>query len=242
VKLGEYELNQIYTGDARELAKGIPDESVDLVLTDPPFGIDFKYSNGYKDDPKQDYWLMLWIILESQRIFKPGGLCFVFQAMPKLNETFHLFPDGKRIFSACKNFTQFRPTAVQYGFDPVIFWQKEGESLIKPVAGKRDWHIGNTALYVTQKSSHSCPRPLNTIEFIVENFCPENGVVCDFFIGSGTTAVAAKETKRSFIGFEIDEETAQKARQRVLETPELLPFMYPDSYQGKLFEGIEGSV
>ena len=35
--IGDYELNQIYTGDCRELAAGIPDESADLVLTDPPF-------------------------------------------------------------------------------------------------------------------------------------------------------------------------------------------------------------
>ena len=46
MKLGPYELDTIVTGDARELAAALPDESVDLVLTDPPFGIGFKY-DGY---------------------------------------------------------------------------------------------------------------------------------------------------------------------------------------------------
>ena len=41
--LGPYDLDSIVTGDARKLAASLPDESVDMMLTDPPFGIGFKY-------------------------------------------------------------------------------------------------------------------------------------------------------------------------------------------------------
>ena len=175
-----------------------------------------------------------WIIAESNRMIKPGGLCFVFQAMPRLRETWALFPDGSRLFAACKNFTQYRPTTVQYGFDPVVFWQKGGAPLVDSMAGKRDYSIGNTALYVTQSKDHSCPRPLNTIVYMVDNFCPADGIVCDFFMGSGTTAKAAKQTGRNYTGFEIDPDTAERARQRVANTQPPLFILQPEQVEMEL--------
>ena len=226
--LGPYELNTIITGDARVLIEDIPDESVDLILTDPPFGINFKYSNGYEDNPEKYENLIKWLVNESNRIIKPGGLCFVFVAQPKLRHIWHFFPEDSRIFAACKNFVQYRPTPIQFAFDPVIFWQKSGDSLVKPIAGRRDWHIGNTSLYVTLNTFHNCPRPLNTIEYMVENFCAPGRLVIDFFMGSGTTAVAAKKLGRNYWGCEIDPVTANLACRRVEMTQPPLFVVQPE--------------
>lgn len=226
--LGPYQLGYnddpecgIYTGDARELARAIPDESVDLVITDPPFGIGFQYANGYDDNPAHYLDLVRWIVAESNRIIKPGCLCFVFQAGLRLEETWPLFPTGKRIFAACKNFVQMLPTPVQFSFDPVIFWQKPGE--YPREAHGRDWHIGNTAPTshrgMNEAGWHSCPRPLDTITYMVDNFCPLGGTVLDFFMGSGTAAVAAKITGRRYLGFEIVSSDAEQARARVRNAP-----------------------
>ena len=225
-KLGPYDLDTIVTGDARELAAALPDESVDLVLTDPPFGIDFKY-DGYRDDSGTYLALASWIAETAQRIVKPGGLCFVFQAQQRLRQTWALFPEDSRLFAAVKNFVQIRQTAVQYAYDPVIFWQKPGK-LLSSYRG-RDWHIANTANTLNRGMDkvdfHECPRPLDTCQYIVGNFAPPGGVVCDFFMGSGTTAVAAKTTGRHWLGFELRAGVAEKARQRVAiaQTPLLLP-------------------
>jgi len=222
--------NQIVTGDARELAKRIPDESVALCLHDPPFGIGFKYENRYQDDPELYLALLKWTIAESTRIAMPGGLCFVFVAQPQLRDVLPLFPEDARIFAACKNFVQMRPTSVQYAYDPVIFWQMPGDSL-KEDKG-RDWHIGNTANTngrgLSDAKGHGCPRPLDTIIYMVENFCPEDGVVVDFFMGSGTTAVAAKVTGRGWTGFELIPDTAEQARQRVSD---VYPLFVPEPEQ-----------
>ena len=217
-------LNQIVAGDARALAERIPDESVDLVLTDPPFGIGHKYANGFQEGRDGEPDLIRWIIKTSNRILKPGGLAFVFQAQPKLRLTWPLFPDDSRIFVAAKNFVQMRG-AIPYAYDPVIFWRKEGEPLR---AGQgRDYHVGNTANTNNRGDAeagwHSCPRPLDTIRYMVENFCPSEGIVVDFFMGSGTTAVAAKQTGRRYIGFELMPETAEQARERVRLTRSPLP-------------------
>ena len=239
MKLGPYDLNTIITGDARELAKAIPDESVDLVLTDPPFGIGFKYSNDYNDDPKQYPDLVRWIIKESSRVIKPGGLCFVFVAQPQLRHVWPLFPDDSRIFAACKNFVQLRPTPVQFSYDPVIFWRKDGERL-KEYRG-RDWHIGNTNP-MSRKDNvkfHSCPRPLDTIIYMVDNFCPRSGIVLDWFMGSGTTAVASKVLHRNWWGSEIDADTAELARERVRNTQPPLFVLEPEQERLPLELGLD---
>jgi len=222
--------NQIVTGDARVLAERIPDESVALCLHDPPFGIGFKYENGYDDDPASYPELLKWTIRESSRIVKPGGLCFVYVAQPQLRDVYPLFPDGSRIFAACKNFVQMRPCPVQYAYDPVVFWDMPGDSL-KEYKG-RDWHVGNTANTngrgLGDAKGHGCPRPLDTIIYMVKNFCPEGGAVADFFLGSGTTAVAAKIAGRKWIGFEIMPDTARQARQRV---EDVYPLFVPEPEQ-----------
>ena len=224
--IGPYPLDSIITGDARELAQAIPDESIDLVLTDPPFGIGFDYGNGYKDDPAVYPDLVRWIVAENSRIIKPGGLCFVFVAQPQLRHVWPLFPDDSRIFAACKSWVQMRPTAVQYSYDPVIFWQKG-----KRVWTGRDWHVAAPAHTDPTKANyvgfHGCPRPLDTISYMVQNWSEPGGVVVDLFMGSGTTAVAAKRLHRRWLGFEIDADMAELARQRVATTQAPLVFPKP---------------
>jgi site-specific DNA-methyltransferase (adenine-specific) len=226
------EENGIYTGDARELAKAIPDESVDLMLLDPPFGIKFDYENGYQDDPEQYPALVRWIVSECNRVIKPGGLSFVFVAQPQLRDIWPLFPEDSRIFAACKNFVQMRPCRVQFSYDPVIFWHKEGPRL-KEDKG-RDWFVANTANTNSRGANeagfHSCPRPLDTITYMIDCFCPPSGIACDFFMGSGTTALGAKITGRRWLGFEIMPETARQARQRIASNSQIpMPLFVPQS-------------
>lgn len=233
-RLGPYEIDSIVTGDCRELAAALPDESVDLVLTDPPFGIGFQY-DGYSDNDGDYLALVAWIAETAQRIIKPGGLCFVFQAQLRLRLTWPLFPADSRLFVAAKNFVQIRPTPVQYAYDPVVFWQKPGK-LLSAYQG-RDWHIGNTSITsnrgINEAGFHECPRPLDTCEYIVRNFSPTGGIVCDFFMGSGTTAVAAKTNGRHWFGFELRPNITEQARRRVSKAP--TPLFVPEPEQAAMF-------
>jgi len=230
----EYQ-NQIVTGDARNLARAIPDGSVDLVLTDPPFGIGHEYS-GYDDDPAGYISLISWVISESQRVIKPNGFVFIFSSMSRLSEVWPLAPKS-RLFFAGRNFVQMgRPDepfyfGVPYAFDPVIFWRN---GATQKTAG-RDWHIGNTANTnnrgLADAKFHSCPRPLDTIMYMVDNFSATGGIVCDFFAGSGTTPLACKLTARNYVAFEIDSATADAARLRVQQTQPPLPLVMPEQLE-----------
>lgn len=243
MKLGPYELgpnespeNGIYVGDARELAKAIPDESVDLILTDPPFGIGFDYGGLYEDDPKGYPALFRWLVSESDRIIRPGGLVFVFVAQRRLVETLGMAPEGTRIFCSCKNFVQIRPIPVQYSYDPVLFWQKPGIAL-QPHSG-RDWYVANTNPSVRRGNSevqwHPCPRPLETIIYMIERFSPKNGAVADFFMGSGTVAMACSLTGRYWWGAEIVPYYANQARGRIKNRQYVLPAIVPEQGQMRL--------
>jgi len=244
MKLGPYELGPggenegIYTGDARELAKAIPDESVDLVLTDPPWGIGFQYDNEYNDSVDNYLPLVDWIVLESNRLLKPGGFAFVYQATKRLRETWQRFPDDSRLFASCKNFIQIKNIPIEFAVDFIIFWQKPGDFQLQGLV--RDWNLANTANTsrgsrgIGKRVKISPPRPLDAVINIVSGMCPFGGIVVDFFLGSGTTALAAYLTGRQWWGAEIDSTTCELARGRVRNTQP--PLFVPQAEQLELEE------
>jgi site-specific DNA-methyltransferase (adenine-specific) len=216
----------IYHGDCREVLPMIEPDSVDLVLTDPPFNVGFDYKNGFDDDrPLEEYgeWLRS-CIAATDRVLVDGGWSFWWMAMRHCHQWSFWFPEGWRIFAAAKNFVQFRPTEVQWSWDPVVFWQR-GNRKAKPIAGKRDWHIANTAALILEKSNgHPCPRPIDTARYIVSLVSHPESVVLDPFMGSGTTLRAAKDLGRHAIGIEIEERYCDIAVKRLQQQVLALEF------------------
>ena len=201
----------IYHGDCRDILPSLP--KVDLVLTDPPYGIGFKYES-YEDNPALYEDLMKWLVIEINRLLLEGGSAFVWQAIKNVRLWPNYFPEDFRIFAAIKNFCQFRPTPIQFSWDPVIFWHK-GKPSGEPIAGMRDYHIGNTAKYIAEPSlGHPCPRPLDTVSYIISIF-PNAQTILDPFMGSGTTLRAAKDLGRKAIGIEIEEKYCEIAARRM---------------------------
>ena len=201
----------IINADCREVLHSLPDKSVDLVLTDPPYGIGFKYEN-YVDEPNFYLPLMSFLIGEANRLCI--GMVFIWQAMKQCNNWHLWFPERWRIFAGIKNFTQFLPITIQYSWDPIIFWDNSLDKG-KAIAGQRDYHIGNTAKYVAEKSlGHPCPRPQNTVEYLVSIASEPNNLILDPFLGSGTTAYCAKKLNRKCIGIEIEERYCEISAKR----------------------------
>ncbi len=129
------------------------------------------------------------------------------------------FPPDFRIFAACKGFVQFRPTPIQFSFDPVIFW---GAMKGEPSVYRKDWHVQRTAPFGANrpKPPHPCPRPIEQATYIVEIATVEGDTILDPFMGSGITLRAAKDLGRKAIGIEIEEKyceiAANRLRQEVL--------------------------
>jgi site-specific DNA-methyltransferase (adenine-specific) len=200
----------IYHGDCREIMPGL--EPVNAVVTDPPFGI--SWSRATWEDASKDYpELIGWLVSEANRVV-PEGFVFVFQAMPNCGRFHEWFPEGWRLFAACKNFAQIRPTGVWHSWDPVVFWRNGPNSGPNSVTVNRDYCVGNVAGLFGEKAEHPCPKPLDTMRHIIALAAPDNGVVLDPFCGSGTTLRAAKDLRRKAIGIEIEERYCEIAAKR----------------------------
>ena len=211
---------QLYLGDCLDVLKTLPDGSVDAVVTDPPYGIGFKY-NEHNDSP-EGYGEWLWSVLSlAEAKCRPGSPVFVWQAMPNVRRFAEWFPREWRLFAACKNFVQMRPTVMQYAHDPVVVWWVPGEKPYSMGTLSRDYFVANTSPSshrgLNDVQGHPCPRPLDQVTHIVDQWVSPGGTVLDPFMGSGTTGVACVQTGRRFIGIEIDATYYAIAERRIAD-------------------------
>lgn len=172
---------------------------IDAAITDPPFGIGFKY-RSYDDAPRTYHALMTKLVPALVRVTK-NGPCFVWQSPLKADQWHRYFPPGFRIVAACKAYPQ-RPGKVRcLSWDPVIFWS--GRSLLQDEL-PRDWHVANLVPWDGYAGDNPvpCPRPLAQVQYFC-NSVQANSIV-DPFLGSGTTGVAAILAGKRFVGIEQD--------------------------------------
>jgi site-specific DNA-methyltransferase (adenine-specific)/modification methylase len=221
----------LYLGDCMDILPTLP--KVDAVITDPPYGVGFKYESH--DDRPEAYeggyndWLMK-IIEQCEEKCLPGSPIFIWQSGTHIHQFAKRFPRDWRLFIAAKNFVQMRPTAMQWSFDPVIVWWIDGEKPWSAGTATRDFHIANTAPVIGQALSlergHPCPRPLDQVTHIVNQWVKPESICLDPFMGSGTTGVAAIQLGRKFIGIEREPKYFDIACKRIEQAVA----------QGQLFE------
>ena len=216
MKLGEFELNKIYCMDCLEGLKKIPDKSIDICITDPPYGINMQNGLGlsksfgsspktvrfYEDDSNwdsktPDKEVFDEILRVSKKVFIFGGNYFT-DKLP-LGTCWIVWDKQGDIkfdnpFSACE-----------------LIWTNLDKKAIKKYiviqqGFVKDKEPNNDRVHPTQK-------PVKLIRDILKD--NEGNVVLDCFIGSGTTAVACKQLGRNFIGFEISQEYCDIANKRL---------------------------
>lgn len=212
----------LYQGDCLEFLRTLEPGSVDAVVTDPPYGIGFRYDSGAEVAKTPEAY---WIWLEPRyaacdAVLRPGGFMAWWQAQLNFRHFWDWFGEDIRIYAACKNFVQIRPTPINYAYDPVVMKYKDGMPL-RPANPARsvDFSVGNTAGVISDpnrlEKGHPCPRPLDQVQQIIENFTLPGGTILDPFMGSGTTGAACVRTGRNFIGCEIDTAYFEIARKRI---------------------------
>lgn len=202
----------IYHGDCREVLPSIG--SVDCVVTDPPYGIGFKY-NQHNDTPDGYAEMMREWIASATPLVR--GSWWVWQAMLQADSWHKWFPDGFRIFAALKGFVQFRPQSVQHSWDPVIFWGSL--TCDEPSVYRKDFHYQALAPFGAgrERINHPCPRPIEQVRYVLSLATQGDACVLDPFMGSGTTLRAAKDLGLSAIGIEIDERYCEIAANRLAQ-------------------------
>lgn len=211
----ENKLNKIINADCLSVLKNLPDRSIDLIITDPPYGVSFKkkgepYMIGDHINP------LPYLYPELHRVLKDNGAVFIFTSMSYLTE-------------------QFLPFQTYFKLHNVIIWDK-----INPVYPRSKSHFrlqyepilyGSKGLHVLKNKKcgdiikcgiprgkirqHPTQKPEGVIEQIINSCLDEKSIVLDPFCGSGTTLVVAKRLGRQFIGIELNEEYCKIAQNRI---------------------------
>ena len=212
--LGPNEENQgIYTGDARELARAIPDESVDLIFTDPPY-------------PKEFLPLYGWLAEEASRILTPKGSLFALSGGYWLMEVLDLIrPHLKYHWMCCL----YHPTVTH----SLRMWPRRLDNYWKPILWfTKNGYDGpfladgiNTS--VPDKRFHDWGQQARWAFSFLERL-PHEWITIDPMVGGGTVPAVCKMLGRRWLAFEIDPDTAERARERVRMTQPPLFVMEPE--------------
>lgn len=211
-------INRIILGDSIEVMKYIPDNSIDLLIADIPYGI-LKADYDFLDkDYQKVIYLINYLHNQSMRILKNGCLGFIWFPKKMLYELNSHLNFSFRIFIQLKNFAQARQSHILVdSWVPILFFRKGNKN--KKGIGRKDHFLTNTADTSDINSNIYDKVPgsknLNAVKYLVRIGSCENDIVLDPFLGSGTTAVACKELGRRFIGIELNSEYCKVAEERL---------------------------
>jgi site-specific DNA-methyltransferase (adenine-specific) len=234
----EHFLNKVICGDALEVMRAMPDESVDIVVTSPPYNLKNSTGNGMKDG-RGGKWKNAQLI---------HGYASHNDAMPHeeyakwqrecLSEMFRLIPNDGAIFYNHKwrvqgGLLQNREDIVS-GFPvrQIIIWKRKGGINFNPgyflptyeviyliakpkfrLALKAN-HFGDVWEFSQEMNNpHPAPFPEELINRIISSTTAE--IVLDPFIGSGTTAIVARNLGRYYIGIDISKEYCDMSLKRI---------------------------
>lgn len=216
-------MNQINLmhGDCLELMKEIPDNSVDMVLTDPPYGMDFQ-SNRSKEGKKYqkikgDKKPFIWFLRDAYRILKNDSCIMVFTDW-KNQEVFKMALDtaGFKVKSQVVwNREHHGMGDLKGAFAPmhdIAWFATKGKYQFK---GKRPKDVLSHKRIGGNESCHPTMKPVSLNEEILNSTTAENDIVLDCFMGSGSTGVACKNLNRKFIGIELDDKYFEIAKERI---------------------------
>lgn len=201
-------LNKIYCMDCLEGMREIPDKSVDLVLTDPPYGIGKE--EVYGDEDLTQYYRVL---PELFRVLKDNSFFVCFSSIGRLPEFFHNNPFNYRWqFIIYINNGMVRGSVGFNRYICVLIFMKGNPKQNKPLL---DVMEVSTSSQECAKREHPTQKRLDVCQKIVNTFSSDSDLIVDPFMGSGTTAVACKLFNRDFIGFEINPEYVKIAEKRL---------------------------
>jgi site-specific DNA-methyltransferase (adenine-specific) len=231
------ELNKIYCGDCLEVMKDIPDNSVDCIITSPPYNkhsanrkcgktdswqkanIDY---GDFKDDlPEEQYQeQQKQLIREMVRVIKPNGSIFYNHKARIKNHRAILPTEWLGEFNIRQVLIWDRTNCMQlspirwFPTTEYIYWITKGQ--VQPKFYKRSKHqLEVIRIPPKPMKDHPAPFPEELVETLMLNTTDENDIVLDPYMGSGTVAVVAKKNNRNYIGIEISPDYCKIAEARL---------------------------
>jgi len=227
-------VNRILHGDCIDLLRGLPDDSVDLVLTDPPYGIDYnsnwskdanyrktvKSVEGIRNDGSNNTDFLAEVVSELNRVLKNDRHFYWFTRWDRVHLQLPILENYFTLKNAIiwkkNNWSMGDLQGAYAGQYEVILFAQKGRRILNEVDGrKRHPDILEYDRVPASRLRHSHEKPEELIEFLIRKSSNEGEIVLDPFAGSGTTAVCAKRLGRDFITMELDEDYVNIAKERL---------------------------
>ena len=228
----------IKQGDCLELMKEIPNESIDMILCDLPYG-----TTKNKWDsviPLNKLWK------QYEGMIKDNGAIVLFSQMPFSAELVHsnlkLFKyewiwqkdNGTGFLNAKKMPLKIHENILVF-YKKLPLYNPQMRTGFKPYKCKQGRHSTNYGAYeqghITESNGerypidiikfkkdsglHPTQKPVELLEYLIKTYTNEGETVLDNCMGSGSTGVACINTNRNFIGYELDEHYFQIAKERL---------------------------
>lgn len=204
-KIGPFDCCSVVQGDCLDLMKQLPDGCVDAVITDPPYNVGMDYDSVGDRLSDAEFGNFIGIIVPA--ILRTAKTVLLTPGVMNLAHYLPLSP--KWILAWHKPFGVGHTPVGFSNWEPILFWGK--------------WEQNNYSDYIycplrlgdKTLGRHPCPKPVELMRELIRRYSNDESVIFDPFLGSGTTAVAAKKLGRHFLGFEISAEYCRIARDRL---------------------------
>lgn len=207
------DVDYIECGDCIKLLKNIPDKSIDLIVTDPPYDIHagkgggcFGNRQSYSDIEFISNGFSIGILNELCRVMKKINI-YIFCSQKQIIPLLTYFVINKKCNWNWHKSNPVPACANKYLTDTeyILFFRERGVKVRGEFKTKFTYYVTPLNQKDKKQFGHPTIKPLEIIQNLIINSSNENDVVLDPFLGSGTTAVACVNTNRHYIGFEINE-------------------------------------
>ena len=228
-------------GDAIGLFKTLDDESINLIIADPPYNLGKDYGNNHDLKGFDEYILFTkeWL-MEAKRVLKPNGTIYVFMGVIFISYLYGVMDRELQLFFnswIVWHYTQ--GLGKTKGFSPrhddILVFNKGKEFVFNlddirvPQKFYRErnnmrganpgdvWQFSHVHYSNPNRQNHPTQKPEGVIERIVLASSNENDLILDPFSGSGTTLRVCQQLNRKVIGFELNPEYVEMTKQRLSE-------------------------
>jgi site-specific DNA-methyltransferase (adenine-specific) len=229
----EQYINTIQNVDCIEFMRNLPANSIDLILSDPPYGISFVSSRTKRKDSLQNDKLDDWLDLikeflpESKRLLTDTGCCCCCCCGGKTPVTAYFTIEAIKHFYLIQTLVWKKFIGLGWRYRPSY------ENILVLSKDKDNYNFyddskscSNVIEGINQKipiydyedetnSDHPTQKPVELMMRLIEIHSKENDIIFDPFMGSGTTAIACIKTNRRFIGCEIEKKYCDIANKRI---------------------------
>lgn len=225
------EIDKIFNQDCLEGMKGIPDQSVDLIVTDPPYKLTSRGSSG----TMSGYWTN--DITKMGKVFENNDV----EIEDYLGEFYRILKDTSHCYIMCNNLNLPHFFEVisksKFNFVKLLVWDKctkicgkyymgqvEHIFLLRKGGDKPINDCGTSDLlsFPNKKDKaydggniHDSQKPIGLFQTMIENSSKEGEIILDPFMGSGTCAIACMRTNRHYLGFELDKKYFDLTNERI---------------------------